>query len=326
MKKSYIQLLKEAASGDYTTNASKVDVKGPMLDNIIGYDGKLDGYETNKKTSDAASILERYYFKEQESDTKIDNPVNDEPDTEPVGDIAASTDGKGGDASMDQIEKDIAGETSGTLKEDDEEHKEEGEDKEEDKEGEDKEDKEDDKEVEKVSEAIRMLMESEMKEGGTPLKVVGKGSSNDDNDSYEEKEEKEEKKELTAENAILSKLIEQMEADSKIDGKEASDEPDTEPAGDPAESKDGKGGTVEDPEKKITKEHIEEMFQMFREQVEAEEKEEEEDSHKEPDADDKKDASTEDNDEDEDDTEKKLSELESFFMEDDKISSKDTRA
>ena len=296
MKKSYIQLLKEAA-GDYTTNSSRVDVKGPMLDNIIGYDGKLDGYETNKKASDAASILERYYFKEQESETKIDNPVNDEPDTEPAGDMAATSDGKGGGTPMDQIEKDLAlDETSGTLKEDDEEHDadsdEDDEDEDEDK---DDEDKDDEKEVEKVSEAIRMLMESEMQEGGTPLKVVGKGSENDDNDAYEETSGKK----VTAENAILSKLIEQMEADSDMDGKEVNDEPDTEPAGDPAESKDGKGGTVEDPEKKITKEHIEEMFQMFREQVESEDKDKDaDDDHKEPDADDEKDATDDDNDND----------------------------
>jgi len=55
---SYQQLLKEAIS-EFDTSKN-VDVKGPMLDPILSYegDGELPTYK------DAASILERYYFNE----------------------------------------------------------------------------------------------------------------------------------------------------------------------------------------------------------------------------------------------------------------------
>ena len=57
-KKTYMSLLKEAIA-EFDTSDS-VDVKGPMLDPILSWDG--DGeLPTNK---DAASILERYYFNE----------------------------------------------------------------------------------------------------------------------------------------------------------------------------------------------------------------------------------------------------------------------
>ncbi|MBY9000063.1 MAG: hypothetical protein KGD64_04045 [Candidatus Heimdallarchaeota archaeon] len=57
---SYQQLLKEAISEFDTSN--NVDVKGPMLDPILSYegDGELPTYK------DAASVLERYYFNEKQ--------------------------------------------------------------------------------------------------------------------------------------------------------------------------------------------------------------------------------------------------------------------
>ena len=59
-KKSYVQLLKEAIAEFDTSD--NMQVKGPMLDPILSWrgDGELP---TNK---DAASILERYYFNENE--------------------------------------------------------------------------------------------------------------------------------------------------------------------------------------------------------------------------------------------------------------------
>jgi len=66
MKKkiSYIELLKEAIS-EYDTKS--FDVKGPMLDPIISYDGGGE-LQTHK---DASSILERYYFKEKEDESRV---------------------------------------------------------------------------------------------------------------------------------------------------------------------------------------------------------------------------------------------------------------
>lgn len=58
----YMRLLKEAASNDSSGHdtSGNVDVKGPFLDPILGYDGGGE-LPTHK---DASSILERYYFKE----------------------------------------------------------------------------------------------------------------------------------------------------------------------------------------------------------------------------------------------------------------------
>lgn len=59
-KKSYMSLLKEAISEFDTSD--NLEVKGPMLDPIISWDGggEIPTYK------DAASILERYYFNEEE--------------------------------------------------------------------------------------------------------------------------------------------------------------------------------------------------------------------------------------------------------------------
>jgi hypothetical protein len=65
-KKTYQELLKENLSEFDTTKT--VDVKGPMLDPILGYegDGELPTYK------DAASVLERYYFGEKRSEDEVD--------------------------------------------------------------------------------------------------------------------------------------------------------------------------------------------------------------------------------------------------------------
>jgi len=64
-KKTYQELLKENLSEFDTTKT--VDVKGPMLDPILGYagDGELPTYK------DAASVLERYYFGEKKKEDEI---------------------------------------------------------------------------------------------------------------------------------------------------------------------------------------------------------------------------------------------------------------
>ena len=75
-KDNYIKHLKEALS-TFTDIPKEVDVKGPMVDPILGYDGS--GEMTTYK--DAASILERYYFKEQQEDAcdDIGSGIDNEP-------------------------------------------------------------------------------------------------------------------------------------------------------------------------------------------------------------------------------------------------------
>jgi len=62
-KVSYANLLKEALS-DYTDTPKNVDTLGPFLDPILSYKG--DGELPTHK--DAASILERYYFKQEQDE------------------------------------------------------------------------------------------------------------------------------------------------------------------------------------------------------------------------------------------------------------------
>ena len=77
VKVSYTKLLKEAIAQEWDQTKT-VDVQGPMTDPILGYDG--DGeLQTHK---DAASVLERYYFKERDGNDLIehtDNEIDEEP-------------------------------------------------------------------------------------------------------------------------------------------------------------------------------------------------------------------------------------------------------
>ena len=83
-KVSYIELLKEAIQ-EFDTSKT-VDVKGPMVDPILKYDGggELPTYK------DAASILERYYFN-KDDDRKVsvieheDNEIDEVPPSEDSG-------------------------------------------------------------------------------------------------------------------------------------------------------------------------------------------------------------------------------------------------
>lgn len=88
-KRSYKQLLKESIVKEFDTSKN-VDVQGPMLSNILSYkgDGELPTHQ------DAASILERYYFGEEEDKgiNVLEAPQNEIPEV-PVDNIdSAKTD------------------------------------------------------------------------------------------------------------------------------------------------------------------------------------------------------------------------------------------
>ena len=81
---NYMELLKESvADRGHDTNQT-IDMKGPFLDPIIGYDG---GGEL-KTYTDASSILERYYFKENADPgvgiAESDIGGGDEPEQDPA--------------------------------------------------------------------------------------------------------------------------------------------------------------------------------------------------------------------------------------------------
>jgi len=169
-KVSYMNLLKESIAEFDVTNA--VDVKGPMVDPILGYDGGGE-LPTNK---DAASVLERYYFT-QDADEGVsvqeheDNVMDEEP---------GAKDGTSKDSDAVSQKKDI--EKAVTEADEEEAAPEEAE------------------EAEAASEA-----------------VVKEEDEKDDDEEKEGEEEKEEEKEEEMseaeqiENAVIEKLIGEME-------------------------------------------------------------------------------------------------------------------
>lgn len=76
-KMSYIDVLKEAVNnyGYGHDTSDTVDTKGPFLDNILSYDG--EGEITTYK--DASSILERYYFDNDEGIESLQEVHDPEP-------------------------------------------------------------------------------------------------------------------------------------------------------------------------------------------------------------------------------------------------------
>jgi|APSaa5957512622_1039677.scaffolds.fasta_scaffold26981_4 hypothetical protein len=260
-KVSYVKLLKEAISDFDTTKT--VDVKGPMTDSILSYRGEGD-LPTHK---DAASILERYYFKENHDDgISIPNLDEAEGPAKPAGGAADPIDNP-----IDEVPSDNISKTK--------------------------------KEIEKA------VAEAEL--SGQANSMAQDAGSNDAEldlvDADELKATKKGEKDLevetegvdSVENAIIEKLIEEMEEeiiDENAEGK-ATKGAGTEAAGagdaekEIPDRKDGvevKGDTkleqeilndlMEDDNKGLgpidpeaeSQDQVEEAFAIFREQIEAE--------------------------------------------------------
>jgi hypothetical protein len=202
---SYQKLLKEAIS-EYDTSKT-VDVKGPMLDPILSYAGGGE-LPTHK---DAASILERYYFKE-EADNGVE--INDKGEdgkgmdhAEGTGTEQAGT----SDKSISGTKKEIEGELAKESKRLKGKAIREEEDKEEDK-----------KEDEKKDEVPP-----------SPVKTESKKRIREEEEKKEdEKKEDDEKKdeEVAMENAIIEKLIAEMEDEDKKEPEEDKKEDEKEEA------------------------------------------------------------------------------------------------
>lgn len=201
-KVSYKNLLKQAIS-EFDTSKT-VEVKGPMLDPILSWDG--DGELPIYK--DAASILERYYFNEDE-DSKVEvDDLEDvkemeynEDGTEAKTDAEKHGEGTGtqqagtSDASnirgmeKDQ-EKDIAKEMNSLFEEEDNDD-----------------DKDEDEGEEEMEEALRLFFEQ------------------DDTD-HEEPDGDEEDKDLDVDKGVKEGVVSEKEWDDKDvpEGKEYTDE------------------------------------------------------------------------------------------------------
>jgi len=245
---SYPNILKQAIS-EFDTSKT-VDVKGPMLDPILSWDGngELPIYK------DAASILERYYFNET-ADQGIEAPsqeeiisqdgaeskTSSEKNAEGTGTVQAGTSDAGTMAARkDDIEAGVAKEWLSLFEEekidDAPPEKEEGKEKEEDEdkkkekvaeqmlrlleaeEKEEKEEKEEDKEKEEKGEKVEKKVD-EVAEWVSFLEQQDHDEKKEtpaDEKKESEKTEKEEEdagKEVeVTESAIIEKLIEEMEA------------------------------------------------------------------------------------------------------------------
>jgi len=218
-KVSYITLLKEAMKNVHEFDSSQLDVVMPQVKQVLDYDGKAE-MKTSEKT-DASSILERYYFREE---------------NEP--------------ADVEELEDEIAGDIDkGETLEDECLKREEVEEK--------KEEEETDKEV---LEAYRLFKEQEEANTGeeagtkkenepvkepadqvgekdiTPNKEAGtlKEADEDeeeapeaeleDEEDEEEKEEETEQVEVDAEQAVVEKLIAELEEEEPEGEKEEGEE------------------------------------------------------------------------------------------------------
>jgi hypothetical protein len=193
-KVSYQNLLKQAIA-EYDTSKN-VEVKGPMLDPILSYDGggELPTYK------DAASILERYYFNEDrdegieiaEMDYENDKGEKGKgmEDAQGTGTQQAGTSDKATiPADMKEIEKDLA--------------------KEQDESGADEAEEE---------EAEAAVEENEMSGKDVPkAKKYVDEQEEDKGEKDEEKAEKEPEEEVTEdiENQVIEKLIAEMEEEDE---------------------------------------------------------------------------------------------------------------
>ena len=234
-KKSYINLLKESIS-EFDTS-KQVDIKGPMLDPILGYDGGGE-LPTHK---DAASVLERYYFNQDR-----DKGVVVEHEDNVMDEFPGDKDGSSTDADVASQKKDI--ETA--VQEQDEAPDESSEQKKE------------------IEDAIKEQDELNA-EDDDDLKDL------DEQDELGADDKDEDKKADTevVENAVIAKLIGEMEEEMATDDKDEEVSESDEGVG--GEEAMGTGGREDEvpPRKDMT---TESMMRKLYEEVEAEEAEKKE--------------------------------------------------
>jgi len=178
-KVSYKNLLKEAIS-EFTDVAKHAEVKGPFLDGILKWDG---GGEL-PTTQDAASILERYYFNENQDD---DVEVTTEDEGSSAGASMKNAKGAGTEqagtsdastvaASKTEKEKDIAKEQE-EIKEQDEKEEDEEEEKVEEQEKPKPEEEEEEDVTEDIENAVIEKLIAEMEEEDEEEEKVEEGET-----------------------------------------------------------------------------------------------------------------------------------------------------
>jgi len=110
-KVNYMELLKESVADDRGHDTTKtVDVNGPFLDPILGYDGGGE-LQTHK---DASSILERYYFNQNADSGVTVSSEGESPEQDPAAEFhepvgRADKDGKAAsvETGKEEVKKDV---------------------------------------------------------------------------------------------------------------------------------------------------------------------------------------------------------------------------
>ncbi len=277
-KVSYMTLLKEAISDAEHDTSKPVDVKGPMLDPILSYSGGGE-LPTHK---DAASILERYYFAEDE-DTGIAveaaDPENEENVEEKMaGDVQGDV--KGLPASDNDVDA-VPGKDPGATKKDIEKELKEELDKVDDDDDDDEPAEVETNEIAALENSViekliaEMEEEDEEKDLDEANRVAGDrgtngeeamGTGNDDDQVPPRKDSTNE-----ADKPFGGKETdEEEEAEEKNRDKEVKED-----AGvGPGPMKAGKGKQGEDEKGGVGKDPIEEAFKIFKEEIEEDEEDE----------------------------------------------------
>ena len=232
----YASLLKEAIS-EFDTSKS-VDVKGPMLDPILGYDG--GGALQTKKDMNIPGILERFYFEEtaEKLVEHTDNTIDEVPGKE--------------DGNVHKSKKDFEKEIT-EMTESEEGEKDEKDDKED-----DKDDKEETSDSEKVEEAVIEKLIAEMEQEGSESEAGNKAAG-----TGTVEKQIPDRKDATNEDSIIETLMKEM--DDEAAGEEEEEMDVDKELGEVSEL-----GPIGNPSRTDEDELLGEAFEIFKEQIESE--------------------------------------------------------
>ncbi len=242
-KSKYASLLKEAIS-EFDTSKS-VDVKGPMLDPILGYDG--GGALQTKKEMNIPGILERFYF--EETAEKLVEHTDNEIDEVPGKD----------DGNVQKSKKDFEKEITEMLESDDGDA--------DDVDGDSDKDEEEGSESEKVEEAVIEKLIAEMEQEGSETeagtKAAGTGTV---------EKQIPDRKDATNEDSIIETLMAEMD-----DEVAATDDDDDDMDVDKELGEVSELGPLGNPSQTDDDELLGEAFEIFKEQIEQDDDIEDED-------------------------------------------------
>jgi len=269
MKKSYKELLKEAIM-EYDTKA--MDYKGPMTDAIISFKGEGE-LETHRKADDIASILERYYTRE--------DAEKDIEDAENENEISTGEEPDDVEDTMDDLEKQVTEDFDAPTYEETKNKgntkgKEEGGGEKAVKDNRNPEDRDETFDVDEVSEDLEMediVIEKLIRE------LEEKDEPNTPQAGIDPIDDDKEEEELTSESVVTEDVLDLLDEEfSSILEQEEEEEKEEEKEEDKKEEEEDEDLDVDKEIKEsFYKDEIENAFRLLEQEIEGDEEEEEED-------------------------------------------------